>query len=253
MKKLAAMLVVCGACSMASAWNLWTNASALMRGVAAAEANSVTEETLSPIPCLTAFSKDDCEGVVEPGTVSAVSCPSTGCRTIIVRGAKYSASMQSSNQGCTNPGNPASCFGKCDEFRDGRLTLSFNYVLRADSCCPYRGSWEGKWQYVTDAGRVYTGTAHGTIGVGTNRKSACPLVDDACENCYDVQRTDANWLIGFEGSFRGTSLLSTTLGPDELNFTMDGTWAPSALVRDPFSQPFRVRNRFDGVSITYCQ
>ena len=251
MKKFVAALVVCGACSMASAWNLWTGSTVLAMGMAAEQANSETEETLSPVPCVNAFSKDDCEGFVEPGSYAVVGCNTLSCRTIVVKGAKYSASMKSSNQTCST--GPFGCFGLCDEFPDGRLTLSFDFVLRADSCCPYRGSWQGRWQYVTDAGRTYSGTAHGTIGVGTNRKSACPPVKDACENCYDVQRNaDGQLLVGFEGSFRG-SRLSPTFPADELNFTMDGTWLLSNRVAEPFANPFRVRNRFDGVSITYCQ
>ena len=247
MKKLAAMFVVCGVCSMASAWNLWTGTSVLARTIAAERADGETEDALAAIPCLGAFSKDGCDGVVEPLSYDVVGCPDFPCRTIVVKEAVYTTSLKTSGLGCG-----LICESACDEFPDARLKMVMAYVLRADSCCPYRGSWEGKWELTTVDGVVYTGSAHGTLGVGTNRKSQCPVVDDACENCYDVQLTPDAWFVGFEGSFRGTRV-SADLPADELNFTMDGTWIAAPDADQPFRLPARVSNRFDGVSITYCR
>lgn len=248
MRKLAAMVVMCGVTSLASAWGMWSGANVLARGMAAEESQDLT---ISPGLCVGAFSKDGCEGVVEPGVFESLSCPLTNCRTIRARNAVYKTTMTSSNLACSS--SPA-CLSRCDEFPDGTLTLKFSFVLRADSCCPYRGSWVGKWEYVTTAGRVFGGEAHGTIGVGTNRKSACNAPNnDECEDCYDVQRMDTGELfIAMEGSFRGQSVNPSSFPVDELNFTSDGTWVISPFVTSPFQQPFRVVNRFDGVHLDYC-
>jgi hypothetical protein len=247
MKLLASLGVLALAGSAASAWviPLFPSPSLFATTAPAAAQTADAPRGTDPgadIPvCVTNFSKDDCGGVIDPGTYAFTGCDITGCRTIVVREAVYQTALRSSNLACG-----IACESKCDEFPDGRFTLKFSYVLRADSCCPYRGSWHGDWEYVLPSGRIYTGEAHGTIGVCTNRISACPTSHDNCESCYDVQVTDSTLLIGFEGSFRGQALLSTSPYPNELNFTMDGTWIASALVAEPFRQQIRVRNRFDG-------
>ncbi len=247
MKRLMATLAVCGFGSAASAWGLF-GAAGVMAYNAAEGAG--TESVAPTGACVTSFSKDGCEGLVEPGRYERLGCNTIDCKTIRVTSAVYVTDMRSSGLVCGGLG--AGCFGRCDEFRDGRLTLKFNYILRADSCCPFRGSWVGEWEYVTVGGAVYGGEAHGTIGAGTNRESRCDIAGDACEKCYDVQVQGNDWLVGFEGSFRGFELLGTSNVRDELNFTMDGTWVVDRTSNQPFGQPFKVFNRFEGVAIDYC-
>src|SRR5690606_4611425 len=115
------------------------------------------------------------------------------------------------------------CIARCDDMgeeMDGEFTLRFDYTLRADSCCPYRGFWSGRWSYVTASGRVFQGVAHGTLGVGTNRHSNCYETPDACERCYDVSFDGRVWEIAMEGSFQGRDERGNLL-----NFTSDGHWA----------------------------
>jgi len=246
MKRLMATLAICGIGSAASAWGLFGTAGVMVHN-AAAGADADTAAAIGA--CVTNFSKDGCEGVVEPGVYERLGCVGTDCKTIRVRDAVYVTDMKSSGLACS--GTPG-CLSRCDEFPDGRMTLKFDYILRADSCCPFRGSWVGKWEYRTNSGRVYAGEAHGTIGVGTNRESRCDVAGDKCEKCYDVQTQDNTWLVGIEGSFRGHPLLSPTAVRDELNFTMDGTWVVERGTHNPFGDAFRVFNRFDGVFIDYC-
>lgn len=243
MKRIATLLVLCGAGTTASAWGF-------LGGIAAIAAGTERESAANAAPgiCVRAFSKDGCDGVIEPGHYEVLGCNTADCRTIRVTDAVYATRMNSSNLTCGGTCDSA----KCDEFRDGDFIMKIDYVLRADSCCPYRGSWTGEWEFVTDAGLTYKGTAHGTIGIGTNRDSACLTNNDACEKCYDVELLDTGWLIGFEGSFRGVSAVSPTINPNELNFTMDGTWLVSPDAREPFRNPFRVYSRFDGASVEYC-
>ncbi len=254
MRILTMMGALCMTGTAATAWPM-------LPGVLAAHSNLATITTTS-LPtdqqdgddvadtalCIYNFSKDDCGGVVEPGRYKASQCPTTGCRTIVVRGAVYEASLRSSNLGCGT-----GCESRCDEFPDGKLVLTMNYVLRADSCCPYRGSWDGQWTY-TVQGRVFSGRAHGTIGVGTNRVSNCNADHDNCEPCYDVRMADGSWHIGFEGSFQGSATSSVLPYQEDLHFTMDGTWIVNASTLDPFRQAFRVLNRFDGSNLRWsCQ
>lgn len=225
---------------------------AIMQTAGLAAAASVSErdtsETAAPGLCISNFSKNDCEGVVEPGFVEFLGgCSIQDCRAVRVTDAVYQTRLKSSGLSCGQ-----SCESRCDEFPDGRLTLKFDYVVRTDTCCPYRGSWTGEWEFVTDAGRRYAGTAHGTIGVGTNRESDCLATHDACEPCSDVELQGSQWAIGIEGSFRGNPVFSTSPTPDELNFTADGTWLVSAVSNNPFNEAFRVYNRFDGAFLDYC-
>ena len=240
---------------MASAWSIFAGSGAISSAAfmasevdAAAETVVETVAVAPPSFCIKNFSKDDCEGFVEPGTYETVGCDTTrDCKSIRVTGAVYKTELKTSGQACG-----IQCESKCDEFPDGTLYLKFDYVLRADSCCPYRGSWVGKWEYKTVSGLVYGGEAHGTIGVGTNRKSECLATNDDCERCYDVINNGDQWLVGIEGSFRGQALNSPTRVVDELNFTCDGTWIENVFNSRPFSEPFRVRNRFDGAFVDYC-
>ncbi|MCC5822563.1 MAG: hypothetical protein LAT64_03185 [Phycisphaerales bacterium] len=254
MKLLASLGAFAFSASIALGWSLPTNITAShgpLANAAAAErlaAEDLRGDDLAAAPlCLTNFSKDDCQGVVEPGHYSVTGCDITGCRTIVVRGAVHEFRLDSSGLLCGGPTSP--CIQRCDEFPDGRMTLKFNYVLRADSCCPYRGSWEGEWRFVADTGAIFVGTAHGTIGVGTNRSSNCQAANDDCERCYDVSLVDGRYFIGVEGSFRGESLFTTIYGPNELNFTMDSHWIVKADQPHPFRNAFRTLGRYDGVHI----
>lgn len=251
MKRLTTLAVLCAFGSAASAWGISNISATTMHdtGVLTTEDDDIGDVPVDQAAglCIKNFSKDDCDGFIEPGHYNIIGCADQECRTIKVTGAKYYATLKSSGLACG-----LSCESKCDEFPDGRLTLKFDYVLRADSCCPYRGSWEGEWEYVTFSGRTYIGTAHGTIGVGTNRRSECNTTGDECERCYDVVQEGNVWLVGIEGSFRGKSLFSTSPQADELNFTSDGTWIVNADADRPFSDAFRVRNRFDGSFLNYC-
>ncbi|MFG0314274.1 MAG: hypothetical protein ACF8LL_08825 [Phycisphaerales bacterium] len=243
MKRIAAMAAVFGVCSISSAWSL-TSSLAIHRMAAS---NAENAAAAAPGLCIYNFSKNGCDGVVEPGHYEHIGCEGADCRTIRVTDAVYQTTMKTSGLSCG-----LSCESRCDEVADGRLTLKFDYVLRADSCCPYRGSWNGEWEFVTFDGRVFKGEAHGTIGVGTNRESDCDIVGDKCERCYDVILQDNQWLVGIEGSFRGVGQNSTSPIPDELNFTMDGTWIGNSDSNTPFGEPFRVYNRFDGAFLDYC-
>ena len=271
MKRYATLGVFCGFATVASAWSIFAgsgamSSAALMASEAEASVSvveiaaetavdSVLETVVEaavlapPSFCIKNFSKDDCNGFVEPGNYDTNGCDDVrDCKSIRVTGAVYKADLKSSGQACG-----IQCESKCDEFPDGTLYLKFDYVLRADSCCPFRGSWVGKWEYKTERGLVYGGDAHGTIGVGTNRKSECLATDDDCERCYDVILDGSKWLVGIEGSFRGVALNSPTRVVDELNFTCDGTWIESVVSNaKPFSEPFRVLNRFDGAFVDYC-
>lgn len=247
MKAIAAIAAVVSVGSAASAWGLWGGAAVMARSAAAAKDDATA--VVSPGAfCVGAFSKNDCSGYIEPGNYEALSCDTNDCKSIRVTDAVYKAELKKSGLPCGG----TCADGKCDEFRDGTLVLKFDYVLRADSCCPYRGSWAGRWEYTTVGGLVYAGEAHGTLGVGTNRDSECAVTHDACEKCYDVDLSSDIWLIGWEGSFRGVSQVSTGFFPNELNFTCDGTWLVDASPRDPFKYGIRTTNRLDGVSVNYC-
>jgi hypothetical protein len=251
MKLLTTLGILCTTGSAATAWPMLTPALiAAKAAIPAAGATAIALETQDgdDIPdtpvCIYNFSKDDCGGVVEPGRYSVVQCPNTGCRTVIVRGAVYKTDLRSSGLACG-----IVCETLCDGFPDGTLTLTMNYMIRADSCCPHRGSWEGSWTYAVP-GRVFTGRAHGTIGVGTNRASDCIDDHDNCEPCHDVRLADGAWYIGFEGSFQGSATTSVLPYAEDLNFTMDGTWIVGAGA-EPFREAFRVYNRFDGANIRW--
>lgn len=243
MKRTAALVVLAGLGTSASAFSLWTGAAAL----AGMEMTARAETAAAPGLCIGNFSKDDCEGRVSPGHVEHLGCDQTHCRTIRVREAVYETYLRSSGLGCG-----LACESRCDEFPNGKLVLKFDYVLRNDSCCPYRGSWNGRWEFNADDGRVFAGTAHGTIGVGTNRESRCPASHDACEKCYDVDFDGATWLIGIEGSFQGVETVGTGATQDELHFTTDSTWLVDGNTINPFGQPFRTLGRFDGSHLDYC-
>ena len=246
MKRIAAFVALCGACTISSAWSLTSSLS--VHRFALASANEAAESVAAaPGLCIYNFSKNGCDGIVEAGHYEHIGCDGADCRTIRVTDAVYKTRMKSSGLDCG-----LTCSSRCDELPDGDLTLKFDYVLRADSCCPFRGSWNGEWKYVTDSGEVFFGEAHGTIGVGTNRKSDCDVVGDDCERCYDVILQDNQWLVGIEGSFRGTAINSTDPIADELNFTMDGTWIEKVDTDRPFGEKFRVLNRFDGAFLDYC-
>lgn len=252
MKRFAAMSVICGFGTAASAWSMGFAATTMssLAGLAN-EAETITStettESLAPGLCVYNLSKNGCDGFVEPGHYEMLGCPGEDCRTIRVTDSVYKTTFKSSGLACG-----IDCESSCDEFPDGELTLKFDYVLRADSCCPFRGSWDGEWELKLETGTVYYGTAHGTIGVGTNRESDCNLTSDACERCYDVQLQGNDWLVGVEGSFRGQETNSTSPIPDELNFTMDGTWLSKNDPDRPFGEPFRFFNRFDGAHLDYC-
>jgi hypothetical protein len=196
--------------------------------------------------CLTGLSKDDCDGLVYPGRYSTTVCQTSACRTVTVTDAVYVARMRSSGEGCG-----LICETRCDEFPDGELRLRFDYHVRMDSCCPYRGKWSGEWTYVTTAGRTYSGKAHGTIGAGTNRRSGCDLVHDTCERCSDVEYQNGSILMGFEGAFQGWAVFSTLPTPEELDFTMDGTWIIDPNTARPFTTEFKVKNRFEGTHLQW--
>lgn len=245
MKRFITTAAICGFGSAASAFGLFGSAGAM---ASAAAVGTEASNAAAPGACIYNFSKDGCEGFVEPGRYERFGCEGQDCKTIRVTKAVYVTDMKSSGLACSG----GSCLSRCDEFPDGQMTLKFEFMARADSCCPFRGSWSGEWEYVTVDGRIYTGEAHGTIGVGTNRESRCDIVGDACERCYDVQTTDSRWLVGVEGSYRGYLVNGTGAVADELNFTMDGTWVVKRDGSDPFSKPFKVLNRFDGAVIDYC-
>lgn len=250
MKRIATISTLCAFGSIASAWSIFAGAGAFSSSTELIPTTTATEAEVAVAPpglCVRNFSKDDCEGVVEPGFYEEIGCDTEDCRTIRVTDAVYKTYLKTSGQACGG-----SCESRCDEFPDGSLTLKFDYVLRADSCCPYRGSWEGEWEYKTDTGLVYGGTAHGTIGVGTNRKSECLATPDDCERCYDVIPSGSQWLIGMEGSFNGRDLTSPSEFADELDFTCDGTWIVSNRIEAPFKEKFRILNRLDGAFLDYC-
>ncbi|MCC5822564.1 MAG: hypothetical protein LAT64_03190 [Phycisphaerales bacterium] len=255
MKRIASLFTLCLAGSVAMGWPAFNAALLVNQAAPAPQATVAAPVAAEPeggdvgadFPlCLFGFSKDDCHGVVQPGEYKVSRCDLTGCQTIIVTGAVYETRFQSSGLPCG-----VICETLCDEFPDGRFILKFDYVLRGDSCCPYRGSWHGEWSY-TVPGRVFEGRAHGTIGVGTNRASACPVTHDGCEPCYDVRLNDDGWYIGFEGSFRGTATSSVLPHQEDLHFTMDGTWIIDPTSARPFTAPFRVRNRFDGTHLRWA-
>ncbi len=251
MKRFTAFAAICGFGSVASAWGIYISATAMNSAAAlATETAAAADSAAAPVGlCISNFSKNDCDGVVQPGHLESVGCDDQGCRVIRVTDAVYEASLKNSGLFCGQ-----ACEGRCDEFPDATLTLKFDYVVRTDSCCPYRGSWDGEWELVSADGRHYAGVAHGTIGVGTNRESDCNVTHDACEPCADVFLDGRDWLIGIEGSFRGQASPGPRY-PDELNFTCDGTWIVSAISitpEGPFGEPFKVKNRFDGAFLDYC-
>lgn len=256
MKSMTTFALLCGAGAVAAVASIVASSSATASPDAVTAASAMTSsvvgmESLAPATlCVTGFSKDACEGKVEPGEVLVASCDTQDCKTIQVYGAVYETTLKSSQGRCGGL-TPIGCIDRCDQFRDGKLTLKFDYVLRNDSCCPYRGSWVGKWQFESETGAIYEGEAHGTLGVGTNRRTDCDPTDDGCERCLDVQLQNDAWLVGWEGSFRGRSLLSTSAGPQQLNFTMDGTWIAKNN-GDQFIKAFKATNRFDGAVLTPC-
>lgn len=252
MKKLIAITTLLCTGALSSAWPIWgltgspTPDGALDSTTEARVEADEERGIVQQVFCLRGFAKDDCEGVVDPGAVAVTSCDFEECRTISVTDAVYSASLRRHDGECVDP--TGTCIGRCDEFPEARLTLKFDYMVRLGPCCRYRGCWSGDWELVTEDGRVYTGTASGTIGIGTNRDSPCLVAHDACEKCYDVDVYDeANLRVGFEGSFQGRDQVG-----NQLCFTSDGHWIVSSLVINPFGQPFRVFNRFGGVWKTIC-
>lgn len=238
MKKFAAIWAVCGAASIGLAWTALTSTSAGTLDATAAQSGS---------QCLGAFSKDSCEGVLTPTAYEQTFCPVLNCATAVAKEAVYTATLFSSGQDCG-----LVCPGECDEFPDGELTVNLSFAMRLNSCCPSRGYWVGAWEYATVDGRLFRGEAHGTVGVGTNRPFACPVVDDFCEECADFQQVGLDEVYGFEGSFRGFEVVSPGVRPDELHFTMDGSWIVPPFFPEPFNGSMPVVNRFDGVSVTYC-
>lgn len=249
MKRFAAIGLVCGAGGIATAWPMWSGLAAITATTShnSTLASEQADDTTAQGLCVYNFSKDGCDGLVKPGELEVLGGCSADCRTYRVTGAEYTTSLKTSGLGCGIP-----CESRCDEFEDGFLTVKLNYVITPNTCCPYRGSWTGDWTLRTSSGRVFVGTAHGTIGVGTNRESDCPVTDDACEKCADVEFTGDAWLIGLEGSFRGYEANTPTITRDELNFTTDATWKVGSQSVNPFAFPFDSYARFDGAYLDFC-
>lgn len=175
--------------------------------------------------CIKAFSKDLCDKVV-PGGVRYGTCFDANgnpCRSIWLQNATWKGKAASHDGICFHGCDFAICIGRCDEVKDGELTLTFDAVIRDDAgdCCNYFGCWAGTWELVTEDGRFYFGTANGTIGRGSNREISCDLDGEACETCHEAEwRADLDgWLIAFEGSFNGQDELGRLLC-----FTADGDW-----------------------------
>lgn len=241
MRKGTATLTVCGAASIGLGWSTWISASDRALGAT---------EQQSGAPCVDPFSKDSCNGVLAPVTYEQTNCAELGCTAVVVKEATYTATLQSSGLQCIQ-----GCLDECDEFPDGELTVSMSFVMSTGGgCCPSRGFWTGSWEYNAVDGRIFQGDARGTVGVGTNRSSACLAAPDDCEQCADF-RTDATGIFeyyGFEGAFGGQSINVPGPQPQELHFTMDGAWQVPAFFPEPFRGSMTVFNRFDGVFVSYC-
>lgn len=253
MNGLTAISAIFGIGAASVAFPVWSGMFAGQAGaIVQAEPGAVVSQELPGLStadlrgCVGNFSKDDCGGEIHPGSIKYYGCPTTDCRTITMRDAVYVTTLTSSGGLCG-----IDCLARCDDHgdgTDGTLTLKFDYTLRADSCCPYRGFWEGEWEYATNDGRVFAGTAHGTLGVGTNRAAACFDADDACERCYDVQFTGEYWFIAMEGSYTGRDDRG-----NELRFTTDSTWfVKEGGAGGVFEDVFRVQGRNDGAFMLRC-
>lgn len=252
MHRLTAIATVCGLGAAALAFPVWSG----MLGQASPASSSTDiaidhaeypDEGIAALRgCVANFSKDDCGGVIHPGDMKIYGCPGTDCKTMTMQQSVYRTRLRTSGGVCG-----ISCLARCDDFgpeTDGTLILKFDYTLRFDSCCPYRGFWDGYWEYVTDDGRLFKGTAHGTLGVGTNRASACFDTGDACERCYDVVFTGNQWQIAMEGSFQGRDSSGNLL-----QFTTDSTWTVKHDgTGGVFDQDFRVLGRYDGAFLLRC-
>lgn len=177
--------------------------------------------------CVDAFSKDICEGALEPVDVVVGGCPSStdpGCRTAVVD-AVWNFGLVRNEQLCSSD-------GRCDEAvrKDGRLTARINYTMRFNDPCPYRACFTGTWTLQCDDGSIYQGEVSGTMGVGSHRPSACDFGGRDCERCVDVEQiTHTSWRIGTEATFVGRRVNSTSVQRDEICFSLSGDFiAPSS-------------------------
>jgi hypothetical protein len=258
MKRISILCTVAGAlqASAALAWapTAARHESSVIEAPAPLAIESVFPQSLMPIDCLNAWSKDMCSGFMHPGNAVFAACPfpPTACRTITVTDATAVIPLLRNETLCAHD-------GKCDESpqTDGTLKMSTNYELRGNDPCKFRGTWVGKWEITTVTGAIFQGDAMGTLGVGTNRKFQCPQTqNDFCEKCLDVEFIPTPigglWRIGWEGAFQGKRIDNPN--GERLSFTINADWYLDGDINGPFdfSGNFRIYGAADGVHIVPC-
>lgn len=202
--------------------------------------------------CLNAFSKDQCDAIMYPGTLYGDSCSGSNgdCKTYFIADATLYSPMRANQRQCGPD-------GKCDETKDGYLKLAVNYTVRINKPCPFRGCIDGRGEFRFDDGTTYCGTFQGTIGVGTHRKSECLEYRNCyCEECLDVEFLPEirTWRIGWEGAFHGERCDIPSDG-EMLCFTVSGDWYLEGDENGPYdwNGNFKIKGTADGVLGTYCQ
>lgn len=218
-------------------------------------------ETAPQAICVQGFSKDYCNGQMQPGFLDPIACPSPtpegSCRTLTIKQATFGISVVSNTAPCG-----ATSHTKCDESLNGRLKVASNFIIRLQENCPYRGCWDGTAAEFTFADNsVYRGVLLGTIGVGTHRPmtglqicAAIPPSDRTCERCYDVSfdGNTSQWRIGYEATFHGTRADADT--GQELCFSLSGDFliTGTATTGPDFSTVWRAVGTADGIHFTFC-
>ncbi len=226
--------------------------------VAAAAAATAPQISVFPTPaCLYGISKDLCDGLLQPNPRIIQSCDQFGCRTLSGVNETLGASVSINPDLCTGPTSPTA--GHCDQIQlNGGLRLyGFNFDLKINDPCKYRGCWTSKFRIDYEDGTVVSGTASGTLGVGTHRQT-CSTADPCGEDCESCQDTgfDPNtgmWNIGLEGCLNG-AYLGMNCATVCMTISGDLTAAGNNIgITDIETATFRFCGALDGVARIECE
>lgn len=205
--------------------------------------------------CVESFSKDLCEGRLEPGEMVSGGCEETGCKTVYMHGAGWKFILRHNEQLCS-AFDPT--IGRCDEAfgKDGTIEARVNYTMRYHAPCRFRAGFEGKWTLFAVDGTLYTGTVTGTMGVGSHRQSVCEFGARNCERCLDVTFDPNNgvWRIAVEAAFRGDMQTALPVEPpNQLFFTLSGDFLAPGDANGPFDNAeWKFAGTADGVHLERC-
>ena len=184
---------------------------ALLSGGALLAAGPAVAQTAAPPICLYAFSKNLCSASLSGGTWGIPICTTggTGCSNLQGHDATFSGPVTSHGGRC---GEDLSSLAPCDEAPDflGQLVAEVDVRTQRHTPCKARGSWEGPFRLVDPAGVAFaSGNLVATMGMGTHRKTDCPLTaadcGRDCETCHDARVVSHafDWQIGTEGTLKG--------------------------------------------------